>query len=179
MEISNQLIEDCIGGDRISQTRLYENLLPLMKLIANKYTHDRDTAIDSINKAFLKIINNLPQYNHVDKFESWASVIIRNAVIDSYRYRISRQKLVQSMDSIQLGFHVTSSDYNNGLNQLLVDDINKVVNELPTMTRSITRMHLFDGYSHKEIGDKLNVSEEVSRWHLHKARKFLKKNLNF
>jgi RNA polymerase sigma factor (sigma-70 family) len=174
----SKLIEDSISGDRISQTRLYENLLPLMKSIANKYTNDRDTAIDSINKAFLKIINNLPKYNHDIKFEHWASVIIKNAVIDAYRYRRIRQKLVQSMDSIDMEFGNKFIETNEAISTLVMEDINTVVNKLPEMTRSIARMRLIDGYTHIEIGNKLSVSEEVSRWHLHKARKFLRKNLS-
>lgn len=148
-----------------------------MKIIAYKYTHDRDTAIDSINKAFLKILNNLPKYNHTVNFEHWASVIIKNAVIDAYRYRRNRQKLVQSMDSIEMEFGNKFIETNEAISTLIMEDINTVLNKLPEMTKSITRMHLIDGYTHLEIGDKLNVSEEVSRWHLHKARKFLKKNL--
>lgn len=177
MNIDNKIIEGCISCDRRSQSRLYNKLLPLMRIIANKYTNDRDTAIDSMNKAFLKIINNLSRYNHADNFENWCSVIIRNAVIDAYRYRRNRNKLVQSMDSIDMEFGHKFTESNTAFSTFIIEDINKVVNKLPDMTRSIAIMHLFDGYSHLEIGAKLGVSEEVSRWHLHKARKFLKKNL--
>ena len=148
-----------------------------MKIIANKYTSDRDTSIDSINKAFVKVMNNLPKYNHADRFEHWCSVIIKNSVIDAYRYRLSRHKLVQSMDSIDMEFGNKFIETNKAISTLILEDINAVVNKLPDMTRSIARMHLIDGYTHIEIGNKLSVSEEVSRWHLHKARKFLRKNL--
>ena len=33
------------------------------------------------------------------------------------------------------------------------------------------------GYHHKEIGEMLGISEEASRWHLHKARQILKEKL--
>jgi RNA polymerase sigma factor (sigma-70 family) len=173
----DKLIEGCISGDRISQTRLYEKLLPLMRIIAYKYSHDMDTAIDSINMAFLKIMNNLTRYNHVDIFENWCSVIIKNSVIDSYRNRKRCNKLVQSVDSIDMEFGHKFTESNTAISTLIIEDINKVVNKLPDMTRTIVRMNLFEGYSHLEIGIKLGVSEEVSRWHLHKARKFLKNNL--
>jgi RNA polymerase sigma-70 factor (ECF subfamily) len=36
---------------------------------------------------------------------------------------------------------------------------------------------VIDGYSHREIGEKLQISEGTSKWHLSTARKLLREKL--
>jgi RNA polymerase sigma-70 factor (ECF subfamily) len=60
-------------------------------------------------------------------------------------------------------------------------EIYKLIQELPDVTREILNLVTIDGYSHKEVATMLHMTEEASRWHLHKARKLMTekiKNLN-
>jgi len=45
---------------------------------------------------------------------------------------------------------------------------------LPAVTQKVFSLHIFKGYSHKEIGEMLNMAESTSRWHVAEARKNLK-----
>ena len=55
--------------------------------------------------------------------------------------------------------------------------LHHILLELPEGTRAVFNLFAIDGYSHKEIGEMLGISEEASRWHLHKARQILKEKL--
>jgi RNA polymerase sigma-70 factor (ECF subfamily) len=41
------------------------------------------------------------------------------------------------------------------------------------MTKQVFNLFAIDGYSHKEIGELLDIKEELSRWHIFSARKQL------
>ena len=52
-----------------------------------------------------------------------------------------------------------------------------MIKELPETTATVFNMYVIDGYSHKEIGDILGMSDGTSKWHLSTARKILREKL--
>jgi RNA polymerase sigma factor (sigma-70 family) len=63
----------------------------------------------------------------------------------------------------------------NALNKLYLEDLLKLVDELPDATRDVFVLYAIDGYTHVEIGKMLGISEGTSKWHLSTARKKLKR----
>jgi len=61
---------------------------------------------------------------------------------------------------------------------LEAEDIMKLIATLPEGYRQVFSLHAIEGYSHKEIGQLLNIQEVTSRSHLFKAKKQLKSMLN-
>ena len=51
------------------------------------------------------------------------------------------------------------------------------LNELPLGYRTVLSLYVLDGYTHKEIGDKLGISEGTSKSQLAKAKRLLAKIL--
>ena len=49
--------------------------------------------------------------------------------------------------------------------------------ELPATTSKVFNLYVIEGYSHKEIGVLLEMSEGTSKWHLSTARKELRGKL--
>jgi RNA polymerase sigma-70 factor (ECF subfamily) len=49
--------------------------------------------------------------------------------------------------------------------------------ELPEGTRTVFNLFVVDGFSHKEIGEMLGISDQTSKWHTKIARKKLKELL--
>ena len=62
---------------------------------------------------------------------------------------------------------------NTALQDLHLEDLLKLVQALPTMTKAVFNLYVFDGFSHREIADKLKMTEATSRWHILNARKQL------
>ncbi len=42
------------------------------------------------------------------------------------------------------------------------------------MSQKVFNMYAIDGFKHREIGDKLGISEGTSKWHVSNARRKLK-----
>jgi RNA polymerase sigma-70 factor (ECF subfamily) len=66
---------------------------------------------------------------------------------------------------------------NMGMESIEFKDMVRLIQSLPTMTRTVFNLFVFDGFNHKEIGEQLQISEGTSHWHLHQARNLLQKKI--
>jgi RNA polymerase sigma factor (sigma-70 family) len=55
--------------------------------------------------------------------------------------------------------------------------LNMMLLQLSEPTRVVFNLFVVDGYSHREIGELLGISEQTSKWHTKVARKKLKELL--
>ena len=60
------------------------------------------------------------------------------------------------------------------LSTYIEEEVLYLIKKLPAVTQKVFSLHIFKGYSHKEIGEMLNMAESTSRWHVAEARKNLK-----
>jgi RNA polymerase sigma factor (sigma-70 family) len=65
----------------------------------------------------------------------------------------------------------------SGYDKLTNDDLMRLIRQLPDGYRTVVNLYMVEGYSHKEIGEMLNISEEGSRSQLFRARVLLVKML--
>jgi RNA polymerase sigma-70 factor (ECF subfamily) len=60
---------------------------------------------------------------------------------------------------------------------MAADDLLKLIRELPDGYRTVFNLNVIEGYTHKEIGEMLNISENTSKSQLSRARASLQKKL--
>ena len=60
------------------------------------------------------------------------------------------------------------------LEKLYFEDILVNIRTLPKATQTVFNLSVLDGFTHKEIGEQLNISEGTSRWHLAEAKRKLR-----
>ena len=65
----------------------------------------------------------------------------------------------------------------NALSELSLKEMLHHIQQLPTGYRTIFNLYVIDGFSHKEIAEKLNVSISTSKSQLMKARRILQKKI--
>ena len=58
--------------------------------------------------------------------------------------------------------------------EIVVSDMYRAVQDLSPAYRAVFNLYVIDGYSHKEIGEILGITESTSRSNLVKARMKLK-----
>ena len=63
------------------------------------------------------------------------------------------------------------------LAQITADELLKLVQELPARYRMVFNLYAIEGYSHKEIGDMMGISEGTSKSNLSRARVILQKKV--
>ena len=168
-----KLIKLCLKGNRKAQKELYDQHGPTMKMVCLRYLYDKSSAEDTLNKAFLKVFTKLKTYKNAGSFEGWIRKIVVNACLDTNR---------QTKKSIQIDENSNHHDFSV---QPEIDQthntayILKVISQLPEGYRTIFNMVEIDGFSHKEVSQKLGITESASRSQLTKAKKVLRTKLEF
>ena len=71
-------------------------------------------------------------------------------------------------------FYIEEEEFN----EISIDEIYKMINQLPLMSRTVFNLYVIEGYKHMEIGEELQISEGTSKWHLSFARQKLRDLIN-
>lgn len=145
-----------------------------MLSICLRYTNDIDWAKDLLNEGFMKIFSNINKYEDKGSFEGWMKRIMVNHVIDELRKNKKHSVLNHANEDWEYGNQATD---NAGLENLKKEDLLKLFNELAPKTKMAFGMYAIEGFKHKEIAEKLNMSIETSKWHIKEARKHLKQRI--
>src|SRR6476661_7144732 len=172
MNIQPELIALCIKQDRKAEYELYRLAYSYLMSICMRYSKDKDTASEILNMGYLKILRNLNSYKPEIPFKAWIRRIMVNTLIDEYRKNKREKEKVTYVEEYY--DNVDYSEVNEALSKINCSQIFEHVNQLPEATKKVFNLFVIDGYSHKEIGELLDISEGTSKWHLNAARQKLK-----
>ncbi len=144
--------------------------------IALRYVKDEMEAEDIVNESFIKIFRKLPEFCF-DKDEtiaekmlkSWMGRITANTSIDKLRTK-KDTVAIDDLNEADLKKHTVTV-----ATTLEENDILNLLNDLPTIQKSIFNLYEIDGYSHEEIGEMLNIPVSTSRTYLTRAKAKLRK----
>ncbi|MEM1321252.1 MAG: RNA polymerase sigma factor [Bacteroidota bacterium] len=165
----DQLIKGCIEGRAAYQQLLYKVFSSKMFGVCLRYAGDFHSAEDILQEGFIKVFNKLDYYRGEGSFEGWMRRIFINTAIEYYR-KSARQYRCE-----ELKFPDDHSLSGNALQNLMRDDLLKVIQQLPDGYRTVFNLYAIEGYNHKEIGKMLDISEGTSKSQLARARIYLKK----
>ena len=83
------------------------------------------------------------------------------------------KKLKQNIELDSVEF-MLPSNMNTG-DSYAVKDLLKIIQTLPLGFKTVFNLYAIEGYSHKEIGDMLNISESTSKSQYSRAKAHLQK----
>ena len=125
-------------------------------------------AMEVLNSGFYKVFKNIHQYDP-DKASlyTWIRTIIINNCLDFIRVKEKNMKAeeLDKVEEIELEPEIIS--------KMKSVDLLEMIRQLPTATQTVFNLYVIEGYTHKEIGQRVGISEGTSKWHLSEARKIL------
>lgn len=165
-----KLIENCKNKSTIqAKEALYRHYYNYAMSISLRYTYSKNEAVMIVNDSFMKIFDMIGSYDQSYSFKSWLRKIVINTAIDKYR----RDKTyLEKIEYVPLGNF--TDNYEDIISELTVEDILSLLNELSEMQRLIFNLSEIEGYSHEEIGKKLEIAAGTSRSYLFRAKVRLK-----
>lgn len=171
MQPNENLLTRCRKNDRKAHNELYRMCFGYLMAICLRYCNNREDAESLLNIGFLKIITNLEKYRTEVPFKSWIGRIMINAIIDEFRKDHKRRDAMSDVeiDTVTTG----NTDFNEAAQNLDADELRQLIQQLPDMSRKVFNLYAIDGFSHKEIGEMLSISDGTSKWHVSFARKSL------
>ena len=129
---------------------------------------DHDKAEDVFQETFVKVITKLNQrkYTTSGKFSAWLMRIAHNVIMDNYREQRA-QNIVEPTQGNDLS-NISSKDLldtnveNRYVNEQVLSDVKKMMNQLPTTQREVVYMRFYQEMSFKEIAETTGVSINTS-----------------
>jgi RNA polymerase sigma-70 factor (ECF subfamily) len=168
-----QIIDACIKEDRIAQRILYDTYSKKMLGVCIRYATDIMEAEDILQEGFIKVFNNISQYTHKGSFEGWIRRIMVNTAINKFR---ARKNNLEYKD--ELNFEIIDESYEEPNDKISYEELLKLIDKLPIGYKTVFNLYAIDGFSHKEIAEKLNHNESTSRTQYYKSKKYLIKLIN-
>ena len=168
----SQLTDLCKAKDELAQKALYDKYANKMMRTCLRYLNDEMEAEDAMIDGFMKVFSKIDTFEYRGKgsLEGWVKRIMVNESLMLLRKR--------KMDQVEIEkVHDLSSNNETIESQLMEETIVDVIQQLPNGYRTVFNMYVIEGYSHKEIGERLNISENTSKSQLSKARASLSKSL--
>ena len=168
----DEVVAGCLKNNPVAQRQLYDMYSRKMLGLCFRYCKDRDEAEDIMQNAFIKVFENIGQFKGSGSLEGWIRKIMVNTVWSTLRKnKINEQSL--NLDDAE--YLAPSVDYIS--ESVDAKDLLKLIQTLPSGFRTVFNLYAIEGYSHKEIGDMLEISEGTSKSQYSRARAYLQKCL--
>jgi RNA polymerase sigma factor (sigma-70 family) len=166
-----ELVKGCARGDRAAQRALYERFCSKMMVICQRYARSTQEAEDSLQEGFIKIFKSITDFRFESKLETWITRVMINTSLNSQRQKLYMLPMVD-VDEVSIPQREEISLAGFHLSELI-----NIVQSLPDGCRVVFNLFAIEGYSHKEIGEMLHISEGTSKSQYNRARSLLRARL--
>jgi len=171
---ADKLVKGCIKNDRAAQETLYRLFYAEMLRVCHNYLPDKALAKEAFNSGFLKVFQSIQNFSaQTGELGGWIRKIMIYTAIDLFRKELKFNTTYTEV--------IDTDDYfiaPQVLDKLYFEDILQNIRSLPPATQTVFNLFILDGFTHKEIGEQLSISEGTSRWHLAEAKRKLRELLD-
>jgi RNA polymerase sigma-70 factor (ECF subfamily) len=173
MIVDESILEGCIAGRREAQYQLYQKFASTMLAVCFRYARNRDEAEDFLQEGFLKVFQNLPSFRKEGSFEGWMKRIMINHSLNEVKKnrKIPFHEDIGEINETQI---LENDEFADKMDPIESDVLLEMIRSLPEGYRVVFSLYVMEDYSHKDIAEALNISENTSKTQLLKARRLLK-----
>lgn len=129
---------------------------------------DQELANDIFQDTFVKVITKLQEGKYTDsgKFSYWVTRIAHNVIMDWYRQQKNENIVEPAKDNdlsnLQGDTVLDTCRENEIINAQIMDDVKRMMENLPAPQREVVYMRFYQNLSFKEIADITGVSINTS-----------------
>ncbi|MCF0038670.1 RNA polymerase sigma factor [Dyadobacter fanqingshengii] len=170
MDKLEEILAGCRRQDRQAQEKLYRQFYPVLFALCRKFFDDKHEILTAVNNGMLRVFKNIDQFDdQKGEFFNWLYTTVRNAALTQLR-----DSKTQHFDYEEIKDDMRFESDENPFDRLDAADIIVYLSALPVATRRVFGLFYLDGFSIKEIGESLDISDGTVKWHLSEGRKKLK-----
>ena len=166
------LLQGCIKNDASAQQELYQRYSPKMLSVCYRYAKTREDAEDMLQEGFIKVFSQISKFEKRGSLEGW---ILRIIVHNCINHLKKNKKFNDHVDLAYAGNIVIREDYIPSFIQ--AKQIVETIRSLPIGYRTVLNLYAIEGFSHKEIGQLLDIEESTSRSQYTRAKSMLEEIL--
>ena len=166
-ETIEDIIRGCAEGKQEFQRLLYDEFAAKMYGLCLQYSKDSEEAKDILQEGFIKVFKSIGQFSFSGSFSGWIRRVFVNTAIESFRNKKMKFSDVE-IQNVSEPFA-----FDDIIAEMSAKEILKLVQELSPRYRLVFNLYAIEGYTHKEIAEKLNISDGTSKSNLARARVIL------
>ncbi len=165
------LVKSCKEQERRGQQFVYEKYSGKMMGVCKRYLGHSQEAEDTLIEGFMIVFSKVESFNEQGSFEGWIKRIMINCSL--MKIRKKGNLYFQNTDEI---LHLAAPD--DILSQLNIQEILALISQIPIGYRTVFNLYAIEGFNHREISEKLGISEGTSKSQLSRARGLIQKKIN-
>lgn len=164
-----QIIDQCKKGDNRAAEKLYKMYSAKMFAICLRYSQNRMDAEDTLQDGFIKVFDSIKQYSGKGSFEGWMKRIFINMSLEKHR----KEQPLLLMDELP---DTEDTDIEEDV-EIPMNVLERFIQELPEKYRMVFNLYVIEDMTHKDIANKLGITEGTSKSNLARAREILKRKV--
>ena len=166
------LARRAIDGEESAWREIYTSTRERLFALLCYHIGNRDEALDVLQDVYLAAVKGIDRYRGQGSLESWLAGIALRKARDWKRRLLGRFKKTDTLEGEPvLDQDLPQPDPEQGRR------LRQALAQLPERQRSSVLLHEWMGYSFREVGEALGVSEATARVHAFRGRETLRKLL--
>jgi RNA polymerase sigma-70 factor (ECF subfamily) len=162
------IIAGCLHNDPTSQRELYNRYSPKMLSVCYRFAQNREDAEDMLQEGFIKVFTQIHTFQNKGAFEGWIRRIIVHTCINFLK------KYKKFNENIDLAYAQNLYIKEETVPSIMQGkQVVECIRFLPVGYKTVLNLYAIEGFSHREIGDMLDIEESTSRSQYTRAKAML------
>jgi len=162
------IIAGCLQNDSTAQRELYNRYSPKMLSVCYRFAQNREDAEDMLQDGFIKVFTQMHTFQNKGAFEGWIRRIIVHTCINFLK---KNKKFNDNIDLANAQNLYIKEETVPSI--MLGKQVIECIRLLPMGYKTVLNLYAIEGFSHREIGDMLDIEESTSRSQYTRAKAML------
>lgn len=174
MDVSAELVRAAQSGDTAAMEDLIKASYRQGYTLALRLMRNPDDAVEATQDAFVRIVKSLKRLDEPGAYPTWMFRIVSNTCMSHLR----RKGRIDVPTDLDTDSHRTPRDTEDiALEDMLREDLEKIVDTLPEVYRSVVILRDIYGMSGEEAAEALGVTSGAVKVRLHRAHRKLREEV--
>lgn len=175
MTEDNHFISKILLGEKWAEKSLYERHQQRWFRLCLRYGKNRMEAMDMLQEGLIEVFKDLNQFDSKrGTFVHWSNRVMVNAALRFLKKNQWQQNFTD-LEEVENEAEVSE----DALDKIAAKELIQLIHQLPLGYRIVFNMYVIEGFSHQEIANYLNITTGTSKSQLSKAKKALRKKLEY
>lgn len=158
-------------------SELYDRFFGVLFVHAYNKLQNEEEAKDVVQEVFFTILNKAEEIGSLSNFSSYIYTLTRNRILNIFHHKKIQQKHLSTLSSEELvsqvgtDYYVREKDFSHFLQS--------EIDALPPKMREIFILSRHEYLTHKEIADKLQLSDKTVKRQISNALKIIRSKFHF
>ena len=151
------------------------DVLPLkneLYRLALRITLNPAEAEDVVQDTLIKVWDKRDSWQEIDSVEAFSLTICRNLALDRLKKKGNDNLSIEEESAEPVS--AASNPLEQTLQNDRIEQVRRLINELPEKQRSCIQLRDFEGKSYKEVAEVLGITEEQVKVNIFRARQTIK-----